>query len=339
MKTKGILFARAKNALSILSFLAVIPASAQLDFASQRDVARNSPYKVFTTNFVSSYSAVEPTAKQYSAVVLPTSLGATESKSIDNAAKLSSNDLPALLNSNSLNEYDLDISFKPTSFTYPSNCKADVGIDNYSTAQVILYAKALKQYAIEKGFDTSYVFLSNMAIASDKKRFFIINLTSMQIEHSGLVAQGRGMGKSRYDKQYSDQKGSRCTSLGRYKIMSKYRGEYGESYRLAGLDTSNENAYDRNVVLHPMGCIPDEEDIMGACISEGCPAVSVKFLTALSKIIDSRQKPLLLWIFDSNLEEVVVKQKPKTIVTEPGYSLGDGYHQCTMHIHNDAILQ
>jgi hypothetical protein len=56
-----------------------------------------------------------------------------------------------------------------------------------------------------------------------------------------------------------------------------------------------------------MSCIPDVEGIMPACVSEGCPAVSSKFFSFIRQIIDSRKKPVLLWIFDSNLEELVVE--------------------------------
>ena len=179
----------------------------------------------------------------------------------------------------------------------------------------------LKQYARENGFDTSYAFLSNMGMLSGKKRFFVINLATMEVERSGLVSQGRGQGRTKYDKQYSNIIESKCTSLGRYKVTNKYKGFYGESYRLIGLDSSNNNAFKRNVVLHPMGCIPDEENLAPACISEGCPAVSLNFFSGLSKIIDTREKPVLLWVFDSNLEDVIAEE----IQTE------NKSHTCSIH--------
>lgn len=77
---------------------------------------------------------------------------------------------------------------------------------------------------------------------------------------------------------------------------------------MTGLDSTNRNAYDRNIVLHSMNCIPDIENLMPACVSDGCPAVSSKFLSSLCKIIDTRKKPMLLWIFDSNLEEPVLEE-------------------------------
>jgi hypothetical protein len=111
--------------------------------------------------------------------------------------------------------------------------------------------------------------------------------------------------------------------------MKKYKGEYGVAYRMAGLDASNSNALKRNIVLHSMGCMQDKEDNIPVCISEGCPAVSVKFLSVLSKIIDSRKRPVLLWIFDSNLEEVVIEQK--TLVQDTAYAEKKIYHKCSIH--------
>jgi hypothetical protein len=205
--------------------------------------------------------------------------------------------------------------FIPTSFTYPENARADIGIDQFPQSELILYAKALKQYAKKNGYDTSYAFLSNMGMLCNKKRFFVVNLITMEIEQAGLVSHGRGQGPSMFDKQYSNAAGSRCTSLGRYKILDKYKGSYGESYRMAGLDPSNQNAFNRNIVLHSMTSIPDIDGLIPACVSDGCPAVSVNFLASLRKIINSAKKPVLLWIFDSNLEEAVIKEEP--VKTEP----------------------
>jgi hypothetical protein len=240
--------------------------------------------------------------------------------------------LPVAKNDFRFNAGNAVIKFKPTTFTYPMSSGKDIGIASYPAEQLLLYAATLKQYAKKNGFDTTYAFFSNMGMLVNKRRFFVVNLVTMEIEQSGLVAQGRGKGPSRFDKQYSNNRDSKCTSLGRYKIMKKYRGEYGEAYRMTGLDSSNCNVFKRNIVLHSMGCMPDAEDNMPVCISEGCPAVSVKFLSSLSRIIDSRKKPVLLWIFDSNLEEVIVERKPvNNIVQEAGKMEEESYHICPIH--------
>ncbi len=199
-----------------------------------------------------------------------------------------------------------NISYRSTSFNYPLNSKSDIGIAYYPPAQLILYAKLLKQYALKHGYDTTYTFLCNMGLVSNKKRFYVFNMVTMRIENAGLVAQGRGNTSSIFDKQYSNVAGSNCTALGKYKISGSYSGEYGDSYKMYGLDSTNKKAYARRIVLHAMPCIPDSEAAMPPCASEGCPAVSPAFFSTLKSIIDSREKPILMWIFDSNLGELVV---------------------------------
>lgn len=200
--------------------------------------------------------------------------------------------------------------FRSTNFTYPKNIKGDVGIAYYPPRQLILYATLLKEYAKKKGYDTTYAFLCNMALVSNKKRFYIFNMQTMRIENAGLVSQGRGKGTSIFNKQYSNDPGSKCTALGRYKIGERYTGEFGESFRLVGLDSSNNKAYQRRIVLHSMPCIPDTDATTIPCASEGCPAVSPSFLEALKAVIKSQKRPVLLWVFDSNLSELVWEELP-----------------------------
>jgi L,D-transpeptidase catalytic domain len=295
---------RAKNEiLSLLALIAAIPAVAQINYTATNS-NKFSPQNTFTV-----------AGPRYIKInTLPYHISTSSDENLygndkSMAARANKNSKPGKAVSskanNKSNSEATDITFKPTSFAYPKNARNETGLAHFSTEQLMLYAKSLKQYAKKNGFDTSYAFLSNMGMQYNKKRFFVINLTTMKIEQSGLVAQGRGKGVSIYDKQYSNKADSKCTSLGRYKISGMYKGGYGKAYKVHGLDTSNSNAYKRNIVLHPMGCIPDKEGIAPACVSEGCPAVSAKFFNSLSKIIESRKKPVLMWVFDSNLEEIV----------------------------------
>jgi L,D-transpeptidase catalytic domain len=344
MKTNGITYAFARKciALSILAISSTVPVLSQVNFASLKSNSFSGQEKKYSTGIRDYYAVSSPVIRQpyTTSADLFTSPEAkilsTEEVVYADKTEATINVRPAEKNK----EADIesrDISFKPTSFTYPENSGRDIGITQYSADQLILYAKVLKQYAKKNGFDTNYAFFSNMGMRSNKKRFFVINLASMQIEQSGLVAHGRGQGPSVYDKQYSNQEGSKCTSLGRYKICKKYKGGYGEAYKMVGLDSTNKNAYSRNIVLHAMGCIPDKDGIMPACVSEGCPAVSTQFLSSLGKIIDSRKKPVLLWIFDSNLEEAVVEER--SAKNKPGSenTILNKQHTCAIHIdrHDD----
>jgi hypothetical protein len=208
-----------------------------------------------------------------------------------------------------------DVLIQNTSFSYPQNAVSEIGVKSLSEEEILLYAVVLKKYAAENGYDTTYAFLANMGQLTTTKRLYLIDLTSMKIVNKGLVSHGRGKGSSVYVKQYSNAPGSNCTSLGKYKIMSSYTGNYGYSYRMDGLEKSNSNALKRNIVLHSMSCIPDKENYAPACVTEGCPAVSQQFLYSMQPIIQSRKAPMLFWIFDSLLQQAVVYTKQQNINT------------------------
>ena len=187
-------------------------------------------------------------------------------------------------------------SFVPPSYMM---AKPEKGIEVYAEVELLQQANVLKKFAVENNYDTEYAFLVNMSIKSGKKRFYVVNLQTMAIENSSLVAHGRGDERFTFDKEYSNAAGSNCSSLGRYKVGKSYTGQFGLAYKLCGLDNTNSNAYNRFVVLHAMGCISYEETDSPICQSEGCPAIAPQFLEEIKPIIDSREKPMLLWVFDS----------------------------------------
>ncbi len=204
---------------------------------------------------------------------------------------------------------DPEIAIQNTSFIYPENATREIGVTTLPEEEILLYAMALRKYAVENGYDTAYAFLANMGQLSTTKRLYLIDLSAMKIIDKGLVSHGRGKGSSIYVKQYSNVPGSNCTSLGKYKIMASYSGNYGFSYRMNGLEPSNNNALKRHIVLHGMSCIPDRENYAPACVTEGCPAVSEQFLSTMQPVIESRKVPMLLWIFDSQLQETVLEPR------------------------------
>jgi L,D-transpeptidase-like protein len=156
-----------------------------------------------------------------------------------------------------------------------------------------------KSFAAQNGYSTSYCFFIDMSIHSGRKRFFVYDLTKNVILISGLVAHGSCKEGFLTDAKFSNLPGCGCSSLGKYKIGEKYRGQYGTSYKLYGLDNTNSNAYRRAVVLHGLGSIPDEEIYpKPVCNSFGCPMVSTLFFTRLAYIIDKSDKPIILWIYN-----------------------------------------
>lgn len=167
-----------------------------------------------------------------------------------------------------------------------------------NTSALISRANGINNYAAKNDYSTKYCFLIDMSIASGRNRFFVYDLEKNSVAYSGLVAHGCCNESFISHPKFSNTSGSGCSSLGKYKVGAFYRGQWGKSYRLYGLDKSNSNAYQRAVVIHGHGCIDDEEIYPRVlCNSFGCPMVSYNFFDKLSRIIEHSEKPILLWIY------------------------------------------
>lgn len=159
-------------------------------------------------------------------------------------------------------------------------------------------ANAVRNYARAKGFSTTYCFLVDMSIHSGRNRFFVYDLETNRVIMAGLVSHGSCNGVFLEQAKFSNAPGANCTSEGKYKIGEQYRGQYGKSYKLYGLENTNSNAYKRAIVLHAYSCIPDEEIYPRVtCNSSGCAGVSPAFFAKLSSIIDRSNKSIVLWIY------------------------------------------
>lgn len=178
----------------------------------------------------------------------------------------------------------------------------EAGLETYPSRQVHARIQELSDYARENSYSTEYALIINLGLKSGKKRCFLVDLRTGTIVNSGLVAHGRGKEKFTLNKHYSNVFGSACSSLGLYKIGSAYNGGFGKSFRLIGLQKTNNNALSRAIVLHAMSCIPNEEIDYPICQSEGCPSLSPEFLESVSPVIKKSQKPMLLWIFDPAIQ-------------------------------------
>ena len=158
---------------------------------------------------------------------------------------------------------------------------------------------ALRPFAITHGDNTQIAFLVDMGLPSGKYRFFVAHLDKDSLLFAGLVAHGSGNHGFAVDPRFSNNDGSGCTSLGRYRIGSAYTGRFGRAYKLYGLDSTNDQAFRRNIVLHSFSYVPEAEtDPYPICNSLGCPMVSPGFLRQLEPLIDHSSRPILLWIFN-----------------------------------------
>lgn len=117
----------------------------------------------------------------------------------------------------------------------------------------------------------------DFAQPSWKPRLHFANLENGTMR-SFLVAHGRGSdpAHSGWLQSFSNVPGSEATSRGAYLTAEWYKGKYGTSIRLLGLDPDNSMALPRAIVMHPAWYVDtvmiDKWGKLGR--SEGCFAMS-----------------------------------------------------------------
>jgi hypothetical protein len=98
---------------------------------------------------------------------------------------------------------------------------------------------------------TDMVGVADFALPSAMPRFHFANLEKGEVR-SFLVAHGRGSDPEHdgFLKSFSNEVGSLATSRGAFITYEWYKGKYGTSIRLGGIDPENSNTLDRAIVMH-----------------------------------------------------------------------------------------
>lgn len=156
----------------------------------------------------------------------------------------------------------------------------------------------IKNFVKGKDYNQDLAIFINFKTYSGKYRYFIYDLKNDKILQKAIVSHGSGsVIKNSEALKFSNTEGSYQSSLGKYEILGSYNGKFGKAYRLNGLDATNTNAMQRAIVLHSLGCVPDQESQSPACLSLGCPMLSLKALTQSAKYLDESKKPVILYAF------------------------------------------
>jgi hypothetical protein len=94
--------------------------------------------------------------------------------------------------------------------------------------------------------------LVDFSLASRERRFYLVDLEGGTIEHMWLVAHGKGsdLDNTGYVQRFSNEPGSNASSRGAYVTATPYYGKHGRSQRLIGLDSENNMALERAIVIH-----------------------------------------------------------------------------------------
>jgi hypothetical protein len=138
------------------------------------------------------------------------------------------------------------------------------------------YARAEEQGEVQRPRLT----VIDYELPSYSKRLWVIDMTNGRVLHEELVAHGMGSptgsgGDMERALAFSNQGGTRKSSLGLFRTAETYQGQHGYSLRLDGLEPGvNDAARERTIVVHPADYVTSEraeQRMVGR--SWGCPAV------------------------------------------------------------------
>jgi len=156
------------------------------------------------------------------------------------------------------------------------------------------------------GYNTDFCILIDMKIHSGKYRLFVYDFNNKKIERKALCAHGCGKDNKKSTGSqplFSNEEGSLLTSLGKYKIGIRSYSQWGINvhYKLHGLESTNNQAFKRIVVLHSHTPVPSMEMYplhMPMGWSFGCPVTDNETMTYLDAKLKNIKKSVLLWIYN-----------------------------------------
>jgi hypothetical protein len=134
-----------------------------------------------------------------------------------------------------------------------------------------------------------YVTVIDYSLASNKKRLWVLDLEHHTVPFYTYVAHGKNSGVVTAT-HFSNQNGSKESSIGTFLTANTYTGHKGYSLRLQGLESKfNSNAMSRAVVIHGADYAnPEFIKAHGrAGLSWGCPAIPVAKVKPLINAIKS----------------------------------------------------
>ncbi|WP_223608097.1 murein L,D-transpeptidase catalytic domain-containing protein [Chryseobacterium sp. OSA05B] len=184
-------------------------------------------------------------------------------------------------------------------FLFIVSCfKAESQENNISSVLPTAKVMEIKNFVKGKNYNQDLAIFINFKTYSGKYRYFVYDLKNDKVLQKAVVSHGSGSVIQNSEMlKFSNTEGSYQSSIGKYEILGSYNGKFGKAYRLNGLDTTNSNAMLRAIVLHSLGCVPDQEAQSPACLSLGCPMLSTKALTETAKYLDESKKPVILYAF------------------------------------------
>ncbi len=193
-----------------------------------------------------------------------------------------------------------------TLITFLASILLSSKVDNKTFSRLHQKGIEAKTFCKNKNYNSNYCILIDMSIHSGKNRAFIWDLKKDTIAESALCAHGCGSNPwgettTKTKPVFSNTPDSHCTALGKYKIGKRGYSQWGinVNYLLHGLESTNNNAVKRQIVLHSWSDVADKEVYPnGTPEGWGCPAVGNNFMKVLDAKLKQTEQPVLLWIFN-----------------------------------------
>jgi hypothetical protein len=134
---------------------------------------------------------------------------------------------------------------------------------------------------------------------------FIYDFNGKKVERRALCAHGCGKDdriSTSEQPLFSNEDGSLLTSLGKYKLGIRSYSQWGINvhYKMHGLESTNNNAFKRIIVLHSHTPLSETEiypSHLPLGWSWGCPVTDDATMTYLDAKLKNTKKSVLLWIY------------------------------------------
>ena len=135
--------------------------------------------------------------------------------------------------------------------TLPSRVFAQPMAGNARDRQLFEIAKRELDKAGDVIWRKDIVGVADFGLHSAHRRFHFVNLDRQEVK-SFHVSHGTGSDPEHdgWLNTFSNVEGSNATSRGAYITWEWYTGKFGTSVRLGGLDTTNNHALQRYIVMH-----------------------------------------------------------------------------------------
>lgn len=159
------------------------------------------------------------------------------------------------------------------------------------------------EFARRRNMSTKYALFVDYGVPSGTPRLYVWDFTQNMIVARTYVMHGPGMGSTVEKPVFSNRPGSKCSSLGRFLITKQHGKRNKTGYLLRGLDIDNQTAYGRGLMIHRSRFLDSnvwrEYIPLDERSCSGCVTVTSKGMDYIGKLVQSEQRPVLLWNYCS----------------------------------------